>query len=175
MAACSTLALVLLIVVTLAVKPAWMIASSAGCASSNPACSAAGECLSGVCECAAGYTGSSCETGLGADNVIGCFLQRSNSPLNRSVTLGCNTPGVCITSCRQLGFRYAGLSDGTRCWCGHSFPAMDKVLANDCNLVCPFEPSLGCGGSQRSLIFQAGYEFFPIGSRSISVQSSPVQ
>eukprot|EP00117_Sycon_ciliatum_P045940 scpid96839/ scgid3438/ WSC domain-containing protein 2 len=154
-----------LVLLVAAVTPGW---SQGVTDCTSIGCGEAGMCVSTQCVCASGYTGDLCQFGTRIDNLIGCFPQDASSPLNRSITLGCTTPDVCSDTCRSMGFRYAGVSDGFRCWCGNSVPS-GEIAANNCDAPCTFDTNQGCGGVGRSLVFQAGYEFFPLG---VSPQSS---
>lgn len=96
--------------------------------------------VSVACVWAQGYVGgdqSNCDAAGGAFQYLGCFSYSDNGP-NAGFTWqlssnpdsvnyypgynGSLTPAICQTGCRGHGFKYAGLSDQTNCYCSSDFP-----------------------------------------------------
>ena len=66
-----------------------------------------------------------------------------------------NTVGSCTSRCRESGFAYAGLRNGTQCYCGHLQPtdnAAWKVRTHHCDVGCPGTTDKDrelCGGATQ--------------------------
>lgn len=82
---------------------------------------------------------------------LGCF----NEPLGNRVfyTSGANydptvlTPTTCCKSCQLWGFRYAGLTQGSFCFCSNKMPTIaPSAAAVYCNWPCSGNAALMCGG-----------------------------
>jgi hypothetical protein len=68
-------------------------------------------------------------------------------------TLSSLSPQLCTSLCRNAGYSYAGLQNGTRCSCGDVFGSYGPALSNLCNIECPGDNSQRCGGSLYNSIF----------------------
>ncbi len=62
------------------------------------------------------------------------------------------TPDLCRNTCRSFGFLHSGVEFGKECFCD------DKIhngqAATGCNMPCPGNPSLMCGGGLRLNIYE---------------------
>jgi hypothetical protein len=83
----------------------------------------------------------------------GCY-QRGPAPqgLDGGTTSykGLTVP-MCLASCAAKGMPWAGLENGSQCWCGRSY---DLVAATSgCNVRCSGDDSVICGGGYRINLF----------------------
>jgi len=87
---------------------------------------------------------------------IGCFRD-SNNPfdldryLERSQT---NTPQKCVETCREKGFKYAGVQFGESCLCGNSYGSQGS--ASNCDMPCTGDKSQKCGGRFANSVYATG-------------------
>lgn len=66
------------------------------------------------------------------------------------------TPELCLSSCRDDGFPFAGIEFGRECWCGVVLAnGTEKVDTAQCNMPCQGDKSQTCGGRSRINIFLA--------------------
>ena len=57
----------------------------------------------------------------------------------------------CSELCREKGYHYTAMEDGSYCQCSNSLPST-KILDTLCDRTpCPFDH--GCGGSHRASLF----------------------
>lgn len=87
---------------------------------------------------------------------LGCYRDPNNpfdldGYLVRSRT---NTPQRCIETCRQKGFKYAGVQYGESCLCGNSYGKYGQ--ANNCNYKCTGDPGQICGGHNANSVYATG-------------------
>ena len=76
-------------------------------------------------------------------------------------------PDLCIEKCSQMsknvpppsvnGFVFAGLQDGSQCFCGSCVPPR-SIFANasECEMKCPGDDKFNCGGSWRMNVYTTG-------------------
>ena len=79
-----------------------------------------------------------------------------------------NTPDACIAKCAVLGkdtpdsspgFAFAGVQFGSQCFCGQcTLPEKVFIPAEDCNMPCPGDSNLVCGGSWTMNIYATDIE-----------------
>lgn len=80
---------------------------------------------------------------------------------------GSNTPDACKRACSLMkkptipisspGFAIAGVQHGSECFCGQSILTLAvSVPASDCNLPCPGNKNLICGGDWRMNVYSTG-------------------
>lgn len=63
---------------------------------------------------------------------------------------------VLFTLCCQ-GYRYAGLQQGSLCYCGESYGSYG--ISNNCTVLCSGDNSTICGGESANSIFDNGSKF----------------
>ena len=63
------------------------------------------------------------------------------------------TPAVCIKACKAKKFRYAGVQFANECFCGNDAPDTRIAPMNECNIYCPGDWSVPCGGYWRMNVF----------------------
>jgi len=63
------------------------------------------------------------------------------------------TAEKCIDTCDAAGYIWAGVTEGTECWCGNIVKASAAVIT-ECPLACSGNPDQICGGVDRMLIYQ---------------------
>ncbi|XP_014241723.1 uncharacterized protein LOC106662269 isoform X1 [Cimex lectularius] len=92
-----------------------------------------------------------------SSNYIGCFY---DSNLNRLLVNaykdfdGKLTPEACVSFCYRGGYRYAGVQHKSNCYCGSEVPLSNKrSQETECDLPCPGDGSIYCGGSARSSVY----------------------
>ncbi|EEB12514.1 Xylosyltransferase oxt, putative [Pediculus humanus corporis] len=72
-----------------------------------------------------------------------------------------NSPENCINLCLQSGFPYAGVEFWTECFCGVDEPSSKARLPDSsCNMKCPTDPKLACGGYLTMNIYETGIKKF---------------
>ncbi|KAF5269987.1 hypothetical protein FQR65_LT05786 [Abscondita terminalis] len=72
-----------------------------------------------------------------------------------------NSPDFCMQLCLQSGFLYAGVQYSTECFCGNEEPsATARLPDSSCNMKCPADPHLACGGYYTVNIYQTGIAKF---------------
>lgn len=86
---------------------------------------------------------------------IGCF--KSSAPLDDHGEGPFTSPGSCQQICLGLKKDVLGLSEGNRCWCGDSFPALDSKTTNSsCNTGCAGGDNIICGGRKLLWVMTTG-------------------
>ena len=63
----------------------------------------------------------------------------------------------CIDLC--AGYKYAGVQDGTECYCGDNPPPSKITWKDECNKQCPGNNSQKCGAGWRMNIHKTGNLF----------------
>ncbi|EWG47706.1 hypothetical protein FVEG_07758 [Fusarium verticillioides 7600] len=122
-----------------------------------------GNCCSqfGYCGTSDLHCGTGCQTGFGSCGTqpgpqykdLGCFVDSTSARvLPTLISHAGNTPTKCKAACADGGFAYAGLEFGSQCWCG-SAPQQDLVQSQSCNIACPGDSTLTCGGSNAIELF----------------------
>ncbi|KAF5304046.1 hypothetical protein FQA39_LY01831 [Lamprigera yunnana] len=83
-----------------------------------------------------------------------------------------NSPDFCIQLCLQSGFLYAGVQYSTECFCGNEEPsATARLPDSSCNMKCPADPHLACGGYYTVNIYQTGIaKFLPQVAETTTLQ-----
>ncbi|THW45516.1 WSC-domain-containing protein [Aureobasidium pullulans] len=73
-----------------------------------------------------------------------------------------NTIEACTSGCADSGYKVAGMSDATKCWCGNEVSSASAILTVDmqCKSPCPGNTAQICGGIQRLSLFSSGYPTF---------------
>ncbi|KAF5588761.1 WSC domain-containing protein [Fusarium pseudocircinatum] len=122
-----------------------------------------GNCCSqfGYCGTSDLHCNTGCQTGFGSCGTqsgpeykdLGCFVDSTSARvLPTLISHAGNTPTKCKAACANGGFAYAGLEFGSQCWCG-SAPQQDLVPSQNCNIACPGDITLTCGGSNAIELF----------------------
>ena len=62
------------------------------------------------------------------------------------------TVARCLDLCRAQGFRYAGLQDGSACFCGNGYGRYGSGGAV-CETACAGDPALTCGGEWANSVW----------------------
>ena len=87
---------------------------------------------------------------------LGCFVD-TNSPYNLDGYLersASNTPERCVNTCREKGFRFAGVEYGQSCLCGNSYDRYGP--ADNCDMQCTGDQSKICGGFNANSVYSTG-------------------
>ncbi|XP_067140473.1 xylosyltransferase oxt-like isoform X1 [Centruroides vittatus] len=90
---------------------------------------------------------------------LGCYVDRVKKRLLSGYVfkLNNNTPALCIDKCLRFGFQFAGVQYSVECFCGNNVPSKEfKTHANKCNMACPKEPQMRCGGYLTMNIYRTG-------------------
>ena len=91
----------------------------------------------------------------GNQSYLGCFKDQENRDLTGFSFHAPNmTKELCMTTCQQKGFQYAGLQYSSYCFCGNSYGNLGK--ANNCNMPCAGNKSEICGGSWANSVYRIG-------------------
>ena len=65
-----------------------------------------------------------------------------------------NTPSKCKSECNKLGYPLAGVQFRKQCFCGNEIASRAKIApSNNCNMRCPGDGTVFCGGSWRMNIY----------------------
>lgn len=88
----------------------------------------------------------------------GCFAEGSGhfALQNTSWSLSTMTPMQCINGCSELGYQYAGLEQGNRCFCGNSFNGGQRLPESQCGTACAGNSSAVCGGGTSLDLYTVG-------------------
>ncbi len=92
-------------------------------------------------------------TVLGDTSYLGCFKDSNNRDLS-GFTFNSDqmTTKLCLDTCRQKGFKYAGLEYSRYCFCGNSYGKLGK--ANNCNMPCSGAQKEICGGGWANSVYR---------------------
>ncbi|HHL33605.1 MAG TPA: hypothetical protein ENJ30_04505, partial [Desulfobulbaceae bacterium] len=84
---------------------------------------------------------------------MGCFKDLKNRDLTGFSFHAPNmTKELCMTTCQQKGFQYAGLQYSSYCFCGDSYGKSGE--ANNCNMPCAGNKSEICGGDWANSLYR---------------------
>nr|XP_005993354.1 PREDICTED: kremen protein 1 [Latimeria chalumnae] len=88
---------------------------------------------------------------------LGCFKDSGDPPplSGSSETSNKLTVQMCISFCRSLHFKFAGMESGYACFCGNNgdYRRHGEVNSTECNNVCFGDHTQPCGGDGRVIIF----------------------
>jgi len=88
----------------------------------------------------------------GNQSYLGCFKDQKDRDLTGFSFHAPNmTKELCMTTCQQKGFQYAGLQYSSYCFCGNSYGKNGK--ANNCNMPCAGIKSEICGGRWANSVY----------------------
>ena len=60
-----------------------------------------------------------------------------------------------MESCK--GYAFFGVTASNWCWCGNKEPPSDRMQAeSECNINCPGDSNIKCGGPWRMSVFRLG-------------------
>jgi len=92
-------------------------------------------------------------TVLGETSYLGCFKDSNNRDLSGfSFSSPKMTKKLCMDTCRQKGFKYAGSQYSQQCFCGNNYGKLGK--SNNCKMPCSGNKGEICGGSWANSIYQ---------------------
>ena len=63
------------------------------------------------------------------------------------------TVQTCFSLCYQQGFKFAGLQDGSQCFCGDAYGRYGSAVGA-CNTPCAGDPSQSCGGTNANHVYE---------------------
>eukprot|EP00918_Siedleckia_nematoides_P042769 GHVU01093479.1.p1 GENE.GHVU01093479.1~~GHVU01093479.1.p1 ORF type:complete len:133 (+),score=10.30 GHVU01093479.1:110-508(+) len=66
--------------------------------------------------------------------------------------LATTSPRVCITTCRQRGFKWAGIEHRNECYCDHNYPKHGRAHMADCTHL-PCDDGSPCGAAFRISLY----------------------
>lgn len=102
--------------------------------------------------------------GLIGGKSLGCFKDEKSFRLLSGYYgnfKNTNSPDFCMQLCLQSGFLYAGVQYSAECFCGNEEPtATARLPDSSCNMKCPADPHLACGGYYTVNIYQTGIAKF---------------
>ena len=80
---------------------------------------------------------------------LGCYNQGSIPLFTQTLSMNSNNSVLnCTGRCREAGFTYAAMLNGTGCSCGNLQPlASHRRELNECNVRCPGDTNKKCGGA----------------------------
>ena len=64
-----------------------------------------------------------------------------------------NSLEECITLCQSRDHRYAGLQNGSSCWCGDEEPQRDDIRPGECDTHCPGNDHQICGAETKINVY----------------------
>ena len=65
-----------------------------------------------------------------------------------------NDPYECSEFCSRKNYSLAGLQVGFGCTCGNEVPHSKKVEEHHCNIPCPGDSNLKCGGQLTMNVYE---------------------
>ncbi|XP_077978738.1 polycystin-1-like protein 1 [Glandiceps talaboti] len=84
------------------------------------------------------------------------------------------TAVTCSRYCFLEGFEYAGILNGSTCYCGNSYQYNYGAASDEeCNSLCPGDPNLPCGGANTTSIYSVYAPFLV--SLTVTVPRDTVQ
>jgi len=89
---------------------------------------------------------------------LGCFVDKGRRALygvGRVMSSNRNNVRMCQAACKRRGFVYAGMQNGSQCFCGNKL-GYQKRTDRECNRKCPGRSKFKCGGSWRNSIWATG-------------------
>lgn len=92
---------------------------------------------------------------ISANNLkyLGCFKDQNSRDLTGSFTSSSNmTSNLCVKTCRDKGFKFAGTQYANQCFCGNSYGKTGR--ASNCNMTCSGDKNEKCGGSWANSIYE---------------------
>jgi len=91
---------------------------------------------------------------LKADSTyLGCFKDQKNRDISGfSFKSPKMTKKLCMDTCRQKGFKYAGLQYSQHCFCGNSYGKLGK--SDNCKMPCSGNKGEICGGGWANSVYQ---------------------
>ena len=87
---------------------------------------------------------------------IGCFENTLNNYLTNYYAVNPTDVATCNWACFSRGFNFAGLQNGTWCFCGNHINDSLKVDDNECNIACRDSREDVCGGYERMTVYWTG-------------------
>ncbi|XP_017786273.1 PREDICTED: xylosyltransferase oxt isoform X2 [Nicrophorus vespilloides] len=115
-----------------------------------------------------------------AGKSLGCFKDEKSFRILRGYYANFknnNSPENCIRLCLQSGFPYAGVQYSTECFCGiDEPPSVARLPDSSCNMKCPANHHLACGGYFTINVYQTGIKkFYPQVATIVSTDPKPVK
>ncbi|XP_071103917.1 uncharacterized protein [Haliotis cracherodii] len=97
---------------------------------------------------------------------IGCFIDgRVRLLPSAYMTSSSMTPDVCISHCKQKGYRYAGVEYTNQCFCGDSHTRYALASKEtECNSKCQGDFAQTCGGAYRISVYATAQDQITQGS-----------
>ncbi|XP_022241938.1 xylosyltransferase 2-like [Limulus polyphemus] len=95
---------------------------------------------------------------------LGCFKDaKEKRILSRTLTkLPHNTPTLCVKKCFQTGLQFAGVQYSLECLCGSEPPPENlKIDESRCDMACPKNTTLACGGYLTMNVYSTGLPKIP--------------
>ncbi len=85
-------------------------------------------------------------------NYLGCFKDTGDRDLSGySFSRSGMTTQICLDTCQQKGFSYAGTQYSSQCFCGNSYGKYGK--ASNCNMPCSGNKTETCGGNWANSVY----------------------
>ena len=84
-----------------------------------------------------------------------------------------NTIDLCIDTCKSSNFNYAGVFNGSTCWCGNLAPSPEDLRPGQCDIPCPGNIGQICGATSAMNIFDLNCEdSVPTAATTIAIAST---
>jgi hypothetical protein len=87
---------------------------------------------------------------------LGCWRDAVNRVLPTPISAPNMTVGKCVASCQDRGFSYAGLQNGSQCFCGNSYQRLEKLDDSNCQTPCAGNHDESCGGWWANSVYSTG-------------------
>ncbi len=106
-----------------------------------------------------------CPTRMDEDSrgrYLGCFSDSFSDRIFQGVMYKLkedNTAEKCLALCTEAAYSYAGLQYAVECFCGNEAPDSERKTSGgeeECDKVCPGNPSQKCGGYLTMNVYQTG-------------------
>ena len=90
---------------------------------------------------------------VSVSSYIGCYEEIAEDP-EFNVTLSqSDSVSSCVSACRQAGFLYAALQNGSQCYCGNSYGRHGSVHYDNCRVPCNNGNNEPCGGINYNAVY----------------------
>ena len=105
------------------------------------------------------------------DNAIylGCYVDKDDRALPSDYISRLDmTIERCLTHCRTIGHMYAGLQNGSGCWCGDNYNKYGEADEAYCNKTCSGNDEQLCGGEYRNSVVKLSKYISSVWSTNLS-------
>ena len=86
---------------------------------------------------------------------LGCFIDKEERDIKGSFARTKSmTTDVCVSECRQQGYKIAATQYGEQCFCGNTYGSFGRASDAECSVKCAGNDSQRCGGGWRNSVYR---------------------